>query len=201
MKALLASHYFPSLEYFSVIKKCEEVWIESQENFVKQTFRSRCYILTSQDRLSCAIPLIGGNKKTLIKDIKIDYSQKWVNNHWRAFVSAYNKSPYFEYYEAYIHDILYAKHETLFELNNEILTFCLKALNLDVQIKYTSVYEKTMSNELEDFRTSIHPKTSYIYRKQHTPKAYQQMFGDKFAENLSVLDLISCMGPDSHSFL
>lgn len=201
MRTLIESQYFPCLEYFSLIKNREEVWIETKEHFVKQTYRNRCYILGSDRILPLAIPIIGGNKKIPIDEIKIDYGQKWLNNHWRAIISAYNKSPYFEYYEPYLHQILFTKHETLLALNLELLTFCLKVLNIDTPINYTSIYEKVPFNETEDIRSVIHPKSDYICRRYYTPTPYQQLFGSKFATNLSILDLLSCVGPDADKYI
>ncbi|MEO9967303.1 MAG: WbqC family protein [Reichenbachiella sp.] len=201
MKTLIESQYFPCIEYFSLIKNRSEVWIETKEYFVKQTYRNRCYILGSQDILPLAIPMIGGNKKIAMDEIKIDYGQKWLNNHWRAIISCYNKSPFFEYYEPYFHDILFRKHETLLALNQELLTFCLKVLNIDTPIKYTSIYKKGPFNETEDVRSVIHPKSDYICREFYTPISYQQLFGNKFAANLSILDLLSCVGPEADKYL
>ncbi|MEP3390095.1 MAG: WbqC family protein [Reichenbachiella sp.] len=201
MSTLIESQYFPCLEYFSLIKNRQEVWIETKEHFVKQTYRNRCYILDANRVLPLAIPMIGGNKKIPMDEIKIDYGQKWLNNHWRAIISAYNKSPFFEYYEPYLHQILFQKHETLLALNNEVLTFCLKVLNIDTEIKYTSTYKKGPFDETEDVRSVIHPKSDYICREYFTPIPYQQLFGSKFATNLSILDLLSCVGPDSDKYL
>lgn len=201
MRTLIDSQYFPCLEYFSVIKNRKEVWIETKEYFVKQTYRNRCYIQSANDVQPLTIPMIGGNKKIPMDEIKIDYGQKWLNNHWRAIISAYNKSPFFQYYEPYIHDILYARHDSLLALNNELLTFCLKVLKIDTPIKYTSIYEKGPFNETEDIRSVINPKSDYICRRFYTPIPYQQLFGSKFATNLSILDLLSCVGPDADNYL
>ncbi len=202
MKVLVESQYFPCLEYFSLIKNASGVCIDSKEHFVKQTYRNRCYILGSDRILPLAIPMIGGNKKTPINEIKIDYNQKWLNNHWRAIISAYKKSPFFEYYEPYFHKVLFTRHETLLALNRELLAFCLKVLNIDTPVNYTSTYEKSPANETEkDVRSVIHPKSSYICRSYFNPIPYKQTFGDKFAANLSILDLLSCVGPDAGKFL
>jgi hypothetical protein len=143
----------------------------------------------------------GGNKNIPIDQIKLDYTQKWQNDHWRAITSAYNKSPFFEYYESYIHDIIFKHHETLLSLNKDILSFCLKVLNIETNIQFTKKFIKVENNDIEDLRSRIHPKKTYIYNNSFTDIPYQQLFGNKFAANLSVLDLISCVGPDSNNYL
>ncbi|MGL1889692.1 MAG: WbqC family protein [Reichenbachiella sp.] len=201
MKTIIESQYFPCIEYFSLLKSKEEIWIETKENFVKQTYRNRCYILGSNKTLPLAIPMQGGNGKTPMDEIKIEYKHSWLNDHWRAIQSAYNKSPYFEYYEGYLHDILFKKHERLLDLNNEILTFCLKALNIDIKINFTDKYEIDKLGQLDDKRSLIHPKKGYIYNEIYDLIPYNQMFGKEFVGNLSVLDLLSNNGPESDTYL
>ncbi|MFY0627044.1 MAG: WbqC family protein [Reichenbachiella sp.] len=198
---IIDSQYFPSLEYFSFVKTQSEIYIDGKENFVKQTYRNRCYIMGSNQVLPLAIPMKGGNRKTPMELIELDYTHKWLNNHWRAIISAYNKSPFFEYYEPYIHDILFRKHEKLFDLNVDILTFCLKTLNIDIDVKFTESYIDSSEKSVIDMRSIIHPKKEYVCRNLYTPIPYKQIFGNIFVPNLSILDLLSCVGPESDTYL
>lgn len=200
MKTIIESQYFPCITYFSFLKTKSEIWIDTKENFVKQTYRNRCYVLGSNKTLPLAIPIKGGNKKIPIDQIEIDYTHSWLKDHWRAIASAYNKSPYFEYYEAYLHEILFSKPDRLLDLNTQILSFCLKVLNIDTQINYTEKYESANS-QIDDMRSTIHPKKDYICRRIYDPVPYHQMFGKEFVGNLSILDLFSNCGPESDTYL
>jgi len=201
MKIVIDSQYFPCVEYLSFISKQKEVWIETKEHFVKQTYRNRCYILSTHQPQLLSVPIKNGNKKIVIDELEIDYKEKWVNNHWRAMTAAYNKSPYFEYYQDMIHDILYQKHERLLDMNKEILTLCLKSLNIDTKIYYTETYELYDEDSIMDMRSIINPKKEYFLRNIFHPKPYMQIFGNVFVPNLSILDLISCNGPESSTYL
>ncbi|UXP34095.1 WbqC family protein [Reichenbachiella agarivorans] len=201
MRTIVDSQYFPCIAYFSLLKSKDEIWIETQEYFEKQTYRNRCYILDANRTLPLAVPVKGGNKKIKMADIQIEYTHRWLNDHWRAFTSAYNKSPFFEYYEGYIHDILFKKQTRLLDLNMEILSFCLKALHIDTKINLTETYESTSKSQFEDMRSLIHPKKDYLWSQIHEPVPYQQLFGQEFAANLSVLDLLSNTGPESDNYL
>jgi len=198
---LIESQYFPCIEYFSFLKNQSEVWIDTKEHFVKQTYRNRCYILSSHGVLPLAVPVKNGNKKIPMEAIEPDYTHKWLNNHWRAIISAYNKSPYFEYYEPYFHDILFKRHQKLLELNMEVLTFCLKTLNIDTTLKLTNEYISVTETSVKDMRSVIHPKKGHEHRNLYTPVPYNQIFGNIFVPNLSILDLLSCAGRGSGSFL
>ena len=37
-------------------------------------------------------------EKYSLAEVRIDYGQKWLNNHWRTIRSAYGKAPFFEHY-------------------------------------------------------------------------------------------------------
>lgn len=198
---VIESQYFPPIEYFSLLKKHAEVTIDGYEYFVKQTYRNRCQIMSANGVLSLTVPLRGVGKKIIASEMRIDYTQKWLDNHWRAIISAYNRSPFFEYYEHEIRRILYARHDLIFDLNHEILTFCLKALALDTKITYSSAYIDPLNSDIDDLRSVIHPKSSYFDRNIHIPRPYGQVFGSTFVTNLSVMDLLFCEGPKSIQYL
>ncbi|MFY0654287.1 MAG: WbqC family protein [Cyclobacteriaceae bacterium] len=198
---VVESQYFPPLEYFSLLKDRAELVIDGHEHFVKQTYRNRCHILTSNKILPLSVPLSGANKKIRTKNIQINYQENWQKDHWRGILSTYNKSPFFEYYEGHIRAIIHGNHKFLIDLNQEILSFCLKVLQLNVNITYSEEYIESSIEELEDYRSVIHPKISHIGRKIYRPVAYTQVFGNNFVENLSILDLIFCCGPDSKTYI
>jgi hypothetical protein len=192
---LLESQYLPSIAYFSAIASADEVIIEAHENFQKQTYRNRCYINTSQGSIPLIVPLLNAGSKTLITDIEIDYSQRWQANHWRAIQSGYGKAPFFEYYSDDLHAVLFKKFNRLFDLNSELLTLCLRWLKIKIPIRGTSVYEKSPLQPIYDLRSTISPKNSERLHQIYQPAIYQQVFGNKFVQNLSLIDLIFCEGP------
>ncbi len=57
---LLSTAYFPPAIYFSLIRNSDKVFIEREENYVRQTYRNRCKILTSAGILSLSVPVIEG---------------------------------------------------------------------------------------------------------------------------------------------
>ena len=96
---LLSTAYLPNISYLSQVLKYDIVVLEKHEHFVKQTYRNRCEILTSNGKLSLSIPLVKQADKELISDKKISYAEDWQKQHWRAITSAYKNSPYFEFFE------------------------------------------------------------------------------------------------------
>ncbi len=195
MTALIEVHYLPSIAYYSAILQANEILLERHEHFEKQTYRNRCYINTTWGRAPLIIPITSKHGKVAITDVRIDHTQKWVNNHWRTVKSAYGNAPFFEYYEQDLHQILFKKVQFLYDLNYEFLSMCLAWLKLSMPIKETEYYLKEAPDTVLDLRGIINPKNSMQCEKFYYPVMYNQVFGNTFVENLSLIDLIFCEGP------
>jgi hypothetical protein len=201
LNLLIDLHYLPSLEYFCVLQQFKHIELERYENYVKQSYRNRCYLKTSQGIEMLIVPLTAKQGKTPIKDVRIDYDQKWQNNHWRTIETAYRKAPYFEYYFEDLKNILYQHHNFLFDLNLELLSFCLKCIRLTPTITVSVSYEKVAPSHVFDLRSQINPKKPSFGRNFYKPVPYYQVFGSGFAENLSLIDLLFCEGPKASPLL
>ncbi|ELR70184.1 hypothetical protein C900_03869 [Fulvivirga imtechensis AK7] len=198
---LLDLHYLPSLEYFSCILKYDQILIEREEHFIKQTYRNRCHILGANGVERLSIPVTGGNKKIKVKDIKIDYKQKWLNVHWRAIMSAYGRAPFYEFFADYLEGEFQKREKYLFDFNYRLLTTCLKLLQINPDIIFTEKFDNHPESHIIDLRSVIHPKKSYTQNPFYRPLPYQQVFGKGFVANLSILDLLFCEGPNAASRL
>ena len=200
MSPLIELHYLPCIDYFAAITSGAEIFVERYENYTKQSYRNRCHILTANGTGSLTIPVIHQAGKTPIIDLKIDHSQKWFNIHWRTIQSAYGNAPFYEYYRDDLHKILNAKHEFLYDLNFSLLTLCLTWLKYGGKVKETLAYEKNPAGSVRDLRSVIHPKKGGL-QTFHSHPAYSQVFGNMFVPNLSLIDVIFCLGPDARHYL
>jgi len=198
---LIELHYLPSIQYFSALTDFQKVVLEKQEHFAKQTYRNRCIINTAQGPQTLSVPLTAKHGKTLISEVRIDYSQKWLTNHWRAIHSAYAKAPFFEYYADSLESILFKKHVFLFDLNRELLTMCLKWIKLDVQIEESLAYEILAPQSTKDLRNVISAKIKPLAGEVPSIKPYTQVFGNAFVNNLSLIDLVFCTGPQALTYV
>lgn len=201
MNCLIELHYLPTLPYLSLIHSFEKIIIEKHEHFVKQTYRNRTLILTSQGSERLIIPITSKHGKVFITEVRIDYAQKWLNNHWRAIESAYRNAPFFEFYADDLEKLLFKKHTFLYDLNLEFMTICLKWLKLDIPIQESMTYEKTPSQGVIDIRNAINPKKAVLTNSSIQSTPYTQVFGSKFVEGMSIIDLVFCEGPNARSVI
>ncbi|MBO0939975.1 WbqC family protein [Fibrella sp. HMF5335] len=174
--------------------QASEVWIEAHENYQKQSYRNRCYVLTANGVDTLTVPVREGTRKPPIREVQIDYAQHWIDRHLRCLQAAYAKSPYFEYVMPEIEAILTRRYPLLFDLNWTLLTFCRTWLRLKTPVNLTECYVKGPQPGLFDARSKVLPAQRAEMALFGPPKPYQQNFGPEFVPNLSILDLLFAGG-------
>lgn len=197
---LLSTAYMAPIEYFAFLVQKQDCFIDIEEHFIKQTYRNRCTIATAHGPLSLSIPVIKKNgNHTLVKDIGISYAENWQQNHWLAIVSAYNHSPFFLYYQDELYPFFGKKYNYLAEFNFDLTMVLLNILEINSPVQQTSKYIATNQSGIIDLRNVIHPKIE----SQTNFEEYIQVFGDRhgFIPNLSILDLLFNLGPQSNEYL
>lgn len=201
--AVLSTAYCPPVEYFMAAAMTGRVLIETQESYIKQTYRNRCRIYACDGILSLTVPVSMHGDSRDIRSVRIDYTRPWLQQHVRALVSAYRTSAFFEYYQDDILGILESRPETLFELNSRLTVKMMELLGIRCEISLTAEFRREYPPEYLDLRDGIHPKKAVpeIFRDRFKP--YYQVFSDRFGfiPGLSALDLLFNEGPDAISYL
>ena len=191
--------YAPPVDQLAILAMDIPVFIESKENYQKQSYRNRCHILTSQGILPLVIPVVHQQGLPIsIQEAKIDNKRPWAIQHWRSLISGYNKSPYFAYYKHYFEGLYLNPPETLFDFNMQLLEVFCKIVKLELPQLNTS-WEEKPSHQI-DLRSRFHPKH---LNNEIDPLPYYQTFenANGFNENLSVFDLIFNEGPEACEYL
>jgi hypothetical protein len=151
---LFSTAYFPPVQYFSKIADADELIIEAHENYLKQSYRNRCYIYGANGKLSLSIPIKKGpGLKTLIRDVEIEYIMPWQKVHWKSIESAYQSSPYFEFYVDDLLPFFHKKTKYLFDLNLSIIKFLVDALELDADVIFVKNIDNIVPDRLKKFTT------------------------------------------------
>lgn len=203
VQAVLSTAYCPPVEYFMAAAMTGRVLIETQESYIKQTYRNRCRIYACDGILSLTVPVSMHGDSRDIRSVRIDYTRPWLQQHVRALVSAYRTSAFFEYYQDDILGILESRPETLFELNSRLTAKMMELLGIRCEISLTAEFRREYPSGYLDLRDGIHPKKAVpeIFRDRFKP--YYQVFSDRFGfiPGLSALDLLFNEGPDAISYL
>jgi hypothetical protein len=198
-KLLISTAYLPPVEYFSKISQAEEIYFEKEENYLKQSYRNRCYILSSQGPLLLTVPVyLGSVHKTPIKDIRIDYSKRWQQVHLRALVASYSASSYFEYYFEIFEKVISDNNTFLIDLNMMLTESILDCIKMKKKLLWTTEFE-VIADEEYDFRYKITPKKMSNYNARRYTQVFSNM--DDFKPGLSIIDLLFNEGPESVNYL
>ncbi len=201
-KSIFSTAYFAPAIQYSEYLKTDEIYIEIHEHFPKQTYRNRTYIMTANGIFTLSIPLAGRKNHSLTKDIKISDAENWRSLHWKTIENAYKRSPFFEYYDRKISELyLGKKHTFLIDFNQSAEAIVTDLLKIDLNQKNTSTFVMEDDDEYKDLRL-ISPKNKNL-PKLITEPSYLQVFADKypFESNLSILDVLFNLGPESVSHL
>ena len=223
---LLSTAFCPPVEYFAVLAGYSSVFIDSGENYQKQTWRNRCRILTGSGPQDLMVPVVHGSGRS-ITEIQVEYTTPWVVKFERAIASAYDSSPFFEFYRDEFFAILDSHPATLWELNRQITEWICRKIGIQAAEGTPSEGRNTrgsiaggpsrrdggVSPEGElpkgectsaaaqlDLREVIHPKRpNTILADMGLGHPYWQVFRERFGftPGLSVLDLLFNEGPDS----
>jgi len=204
MAIILSSYYFGPVQAFCHMLRSDKIFVEQHDNYSRRTFRNRTTILVANGPMNLTVPVIKPKEKTKTKDIRISYDTNWQKNHWRSVVSAYNSSPFFEYYRDDIIHIYEKKWDFLIDLNIETLRRTIEMLDLEIEIEFSNEYLDPAGISAEDLREVIIPKKApEIYDSSFKPVRYRQVFSETmdFVPNLSILDLIFNKGPEATHIL
>ena len=199
MTVLLSTTYFGPVQWYQKLYRSDEAEIEQWESFQKQTYRNRCLIAAPNGIQALTVPV--EHNSQLIKDIRVSDHGNWRHLHWNALVTAYSESPFFEYYQDDIRPFYEQRWDYLLDFNEAIRAKMCELIDIQPNVSYSLEF-RTLNSQLRDFRETIRPKHP-APDPDFTPRPYYQVWQQKhgFLPNLSILDLLFNMGPESILYL
>ncbi len=221
--SLLSSAYFGPIQWYQKLNRYDETLIEGCDSFIKQTYRNRCLIATTNGIQALTVPVerqevagsCGGDGQTakcMMRNVRISSHGNWQHLHWKALESAYGESPFFEYYADDIRPFFEKSWTFLYDFNMDICAKMCELIDIRPKIKPTEQFfpikkddnpdGRTYPDNVADFREAIRPKHP-LPDEEFSPKRYYQVYDDKhgFLPNLSILDLLFNMGNESVLYL
>ncbi|MBV7529354.1 WbqC family protein [Chitinophaga sp. sic0106] len=188
---LIESQYFPSIDFYKTSIEHDILLLEKYEHYQKVSYRNRCYLAGPNGKMILSVPLTKGkNQRTVMKDVRISNEERWQSLHWKTLVSAYRRSPWFEYFEPELEELYERKFDYLLDWNLACLEWANNKLGLQQTILFTDGYQKEVTG-VTDMRDKLQPGTVQFPGIQ-----YAQVFEDRtgFLPGMSILDLLFCEG-------
>ncbi|MDR3193803.1 MAG: WbqC family protein [Tannerella sp.] len=193
----LSSAYLAPVQYYAKLFSHDTAYVETAENYLKQTYRNRCLIAGANGVLALTVPVVKpATEKCLTKDIRLSDHGRWRHLHWQALVSAYGQSPFFEYYRDDLAPFYAGRpFDFLFDFNEALRQHICEWIDLSSDVRYTSHYAPDVPNDFREALRPKHPGADRTFR----PHPYYQVFREKhgFLPNLSIVDLLFNMGPET----
>ena len=204
MTVLLTTTYFGPIDWYSKLYRADRVSMEACESFIKQTYRNRCVIATANGPQALTVPVEHGGSR-LIRDVRISNHGSWRRVHWNALQSAYSESPFFEFYADDLRPFFEQDYEFLYDFNFEIMQKICELLDIHPHVLHSEKFrmksvEFATAHDVSAKGIAVADSTLYTL---HSTKPYYQVFAHKFGfqPNLSILDLLFCMGPEAIFYL
>ena len=197
MNIIAPTFNFGSQSLYALLLKSDQFYIEKHENFQKRSERNKYNILNHLGKQTLSIPLKSGkNNQQLITDVLIAYDEDWRSYHLKCLQSAYQNAPYFDFYFDDISKMYTMHYGRLWDFNKAAIQLSLKLIKSDKIPHFTSSFEKEYHDQFLDLRKKDLKDGSHF-------EQYNQVFEDRlpFIPNLSILDLIFALGPQSQNYL
>lgn len=189
--------YFGNIYWINLLLKNTYNIFSLSEIGKKLSFQNRTIIAGGNGLIMLSTPLLGGRDlKQPMGEIKIAYQKKWQKEHLRSIESCYAKSAYWEYYKDSLFQLFLLQPQFLYEWNEACLVWVYTCLKRKPNFEFS--WDKPIDMVYD--RNDNLPKT---YQILATNTKYQQVFMERhgFQNNISIIDLIFCCGPEASTIL
>ena len=197
MKSVLTHPlYLAPVPLYVYLYAADRLVFDDVSPFVKQTYRSRAAIAAESGVQQLTIPVIHDGGRVAMRDVRISEHGNWRHQHWNALVSAYRKSPFFEYYADDFAHFYEEKDGFLMDFNLRLHGVVSGLLGLERGIGFLSC-EAVDGGVVFDARSMAEPKVlSTMNDVGKLP--YYQVFAQRngFIPSLSIVDLLFNTGPE-----
>lgn len=189
-------HCFGGIVYYIILDDYDILKFEQCEHVKKASYANRYYLAGPNGGMRLTIPVEHFRRDRMpLRDLRICNRDRWQLLHWRTLVSAYRRSPWFEFYEDELRPLYEKEFSYLLDWNLQAFQLVSGWLGREWELSRTETYlEHYPPGAIVDARHRLNPRD----REKVGPVTpfYQQVFETRtgFLPGLSILDLIFCEG-------
>lgn len=190
--------YFPAAAYYAEVARHGRVVIDCGIAYDKRRKDThRCDIADTRGPLSLTVPIIKPDYSShpTWSEVGISTHGQWWDKHLTALESAYGRTPYFEFYIDRLKPFFLcdtaARYGNIAALDTAVNNEICRILGLPIPQYSREVTEKKVNDYRDD-----------KFIREYQPEYYQVRQSTLgFIPNLSILDLIFNLGPESPLYL
>jgi WbqC-like protein family len=220
--AIHQPQFFPYPGFFHKLTMSDAFVIMDDVQYDKR-FTNRNKILAPQGPMWLTVPIDKADKFMPNSAVEVNNAMPWREEHWKKITHSYKNSSYFHLYREYLEGLYQREHELLFDLDLETTKAVMKWLNIDIpvvresQLGVAGESTRRLANVCKamgaDTYVSGAGGRDYMDERvfaergvklqfQHyEPKPYPQRFVGEFVPNLSILDMLFNVGPESRKLV
>ena len=210
--------YLPYPGFFHKLSVADTFVIMDDVQYDKR-FTNRNRILVPQGSIWISVPIDKDDKFKENRLVRINNSIEWRADHLKKIRNSYVNAPFFHLYEARMNEVFNKDWEFLFELDYELIRAAADWLGIKVKMLKESDLNVvgTSTQRLVNTCKAVGADTyvsgiggrnymddalfarnglRVVYQDYH-PVPYKQRFTDTFVPDLSIVDMLSNVGPEA----
>ena len=223
---ILQPSYIPWRGYFDQINRADVFVFYDDVQYDKHGWRNRNQIKTAQGRQWLTIPVHSAgvvDRSIPIKQVKIDWSKRWNEAHWKALTFAYGRAPFFRAFAPLLEAFYQRQDEFLADFTIDLTvalagelgirhTRFVRASEMSATGQKTERLVQILGQLGADHYISGPSARDYIEIEKFTSAGIRLEYMDynypeypqlhaPFDPNLSILDLLFMTGPKAMQYI
>lgn len=137
--AIMQPTYLPWCGYFGLIAAVDVFIFLDSVQFAKRSWQQRNQIKTARGGHWLTVPVDSkGRSEQLISEVKIDKKSNFSSKHVKSIEVNYAKAVHFKDFGPDLFELINRPYSHLVDMNVEIIKHCLKVLNINTEVIYSS---------------------------------------------------------------